>query len=68
MVDDWQGEMRMGPRLGYLIGSMGGSWLGGRLGVMAYDIAAVVQLLQKRAQDRVMEEFKGMGREREEEL
>lgn len=41
---DFQGEKRMG-RVGYLVGSQIGSWLGSRLALMVYDIGKAGQLL-----------------------
>ncbi|XP_071717073.1 uncharacterized protein [Rutidosis leptorrhynchoides] len=39
------GEERFG-RFGYLVGSQFGSWIGGRIGLMVYDIANCVHFLQ----------------------
>eukprot|EP00250_Pteridium_aquilinum_P025403 c30723_g1_i1 orf=158-865(+) len=39
-----QGESNLG-RIGYLIGSHLGSWIGGRIGLMLYDISTGVQFL-----------------------
>lgn len=39
------GEERFG-RFGYLVGSQFGSWIGGRIGLMVYDIANAVHFLQ----------------------
>ncbi|KAH7437831.1 hypothetical protein KP509_05G091200 [Ceratopteris richardii] len=39
-----QGEMNLG-RIGYLIGSHLGSWIGGRVGLMLYDISIAVHFL-----------------------
>lgn len=38
------GEQRLG-RLGYLVGSHMGSWVGGRIGLMIYDVVSGVHLL-----------------------
>nr|CAN65139.1 hypothetical protein VITISV_020492 [Vitis vinifera] len=43
------GEQRLG-RFGYLVGSHLGSWVGGRIGLMVYDVANGVQFLLQSVQ------------------
>ncbi|KAJ7521797.1 hypothetical protein O6H91_19G068400 [Diphasiastrum complanatum] len=54
-VGGFEGEKKLG-RLGYLIGSHVGSWLGGRVGLMIYDIARAAQLLTSSVTELVTEE------------
>jgi hypothetical protein len=34
----FHGEQRMGGKIGYLLGSHVGSWIGARMGLMVYDV------------------------------
>ena len=45
----FHGEQGLG-RLGYLVGSHLGSWVGGRIGLMVYDVASGVQFLLQSVQ------------------
>lgn len=55
-VVGYLGEQRLG-RFGYLIGSQIGSWVGGRIGLMVYDVVNGVNFLLQFGQSEVSENY-----------